>query len=234
MAKAREENKPLVLLEGKTDKAILETAWQKLNPNQECPYVLRAVDPQYGASGGGSGGVKTLAKAIETAHPDDDRQVVALFDRDEAGIKAYQKLSNFFKETALGGGLSVKKSGNKLAFALLLPVPKGREKYAEADNLSIELLFPDEALEQRTADGKGLHLQRPSPEIRVGRKKIATEEVPEIEVPPQYWKIAGDKLAFATQVVPQLEDKFFDAFHLLFENLLKVLTSHQGTDNRPE
>jgi hypothetical protein len=36
----RKTNKPLVITEGKTDKEILETAWQKLYPNAEMPFEI--------------------------------------------------------------------------------------------------------------------------------------------------------------------------------------------------
>ena len=143
----KETQRPLIVTEGKYDTKIMEFAWQKLNEGQECPYNFRPVDPADSAVDGGSGGWDSLKKFIETVHPADMRKAIAIFDRDTAGIKAFDKLSKNFKKWNVYD--SIKVHNNGLAFAMLLPSPSERENYARNECLSIEFMFPDEVLKKR-------------------------------------------------------------------------------------
>jgi len=111
-------NKPLLLTEGKTDKQILEVAWTKCKGSIDQPFIIRAVDPTSGIQGG-AGGAQTLAKMIESIHPEDRRKAIALFDRDQEGVKCFKNLSNNFKTWRNNNDIKI--HGNGLAFAVLLP-----------------------------------------------------------------------------------------------------------------
>lgn len=89
--------KPLILVEGKADKAILETAWNKLNHSRNMPFILRAADPLTGQHGRSGGGANSVKNAIESIHPEDGRKALAIFDHDREGKKAFDKLSNNFR-----------------------------------------------------------------------------------------------------------------------------------------
>lgn len=115
--------KPLVLVEGKTDKKILETAWHKLRPNSEIQIIIRDADTTGGAISGGAGGADALAKMIESIHPEGGIRAVAVFDRDQKGVRNFGQLTKNF--SSWKGHMDIKVHKNEIAFALLLPIPPG-------------------------------------------------------------------------------------------------------------
>jgi predicted ATPase len=216
---------PLILTEGKTDRQILEKAWVKLNGNIVQPFIFRAADPSSGIEGG-SGGAIALARMIESIHPEENRKAIAIFDRDTEGSKSYNKLSNNFK--IWNNDPNVKMHSNELAFALLLPIPSGRETYANHGNLYLEYLFPDETLLCRTLNNRGIEFEDPHIEgIIVGGKhvKFSGQQTfafinNELE---GLRKIRNGKSIFASDIVPYLHPSNFVNFvplFLLFNNIL--------------
>ena len=57
--------KPLLLVEGKYDKIIIEAVWGKLFGKIDLPFTVRAADPAANTSGGGAAGAQSVAKTIE-------------------------------------------------------------------------------------------------------------------------------------------------------------------------
>jgi|GEM_PF-443652 len=223
--------KPLILTEGVTDKMILETAWGKLYPATESPFIFRVADPLASVdAAGGAGGAQSLKRMIESIHPDDGRKVIAVFDRDDEGIKEFEKLSKNF--TRLNGQTDKKHHKNNLAYAILLPVPEFRQNYGTAKNMYIEFMFRDEVLSQKDEAGIGLEVIKPLINaFSIGHKRV--DSVPDgfqqiLQSIPGYEKIESGKVVFAENIVPSLERDAFLAFEELFTICQEIISEYQS------
>lgn len=206
--------KTLIITEGKTDKKILEEAWRKLYPGTEIPYNIRVADTMQGVNGG-AGGAQSVKTMIESIHPEDGRKAIALFDYDEAGIKAFGNLSRNFKKR--NESLTQKRHSNNFAYAVYLTTPEYREDYKNAKNMCIEYMFKDDILSKKNAQNKGLIIKKESPTMSIKGQKI---EVPqnlfsELEF-LGYDTVGGGKDVFAQEIVPSLVREDFLAFETLF------------------
>jgi hypothetical protein len=218
-----ELRRPLVVTEGKTDKDILNEAIKKIN-DTELSIVVRSCDNT--GTGGGSGGAGTLAKLIESIHPEDGRLVIAIFDNDEEGQKEFGKLSKNFLNTTWSE--EVKKHKNGLAWAMLLPEPEFRKGFVDARNLCIEYLFKDAILERKFKNGKQLELKPVQASLILGGHR--QEELP-LEVSAylqeksiQHRKIGSGKDEFAKEIIPTLEKDDFSSFEKIIQNIKKIST----------
>jgi hypothetical protein len=209
----------LLLVEGKTDKSIIETAWGKTRGDL-MPFRIRVADP---AADGSTAGTGMLAKTIEGVHPEDGRCCVALFDCDAEGIKAFNNLSKNFSVTK--ELISLKVHVNKLSYAMLLPAPEFRQQYVDANNHMIEFMFSDEVLEKKV-DGYGLRFKKTDARIIVNGEQIAEPKqflLPGIATEfSAYRKIHDGKDHFAEKIVSTLPAEEFSAFELLFSQLAQV------------
>ncbi|MDM8527161.1 hypothetical protein QUF58_03015, partial [Anaerolineales bacterium HSG24] len=210
-----QNSQPVVYVEGKTDMVILQTAWQKLYGDETMPFRIISLIPdnqKFGAAGVGS-----LTKIIRAVRADSPQLVIGLFDRDSEGIKkGYNQLpKNFLSEDA---ALQAKIARNKKAAAFLLPIPQGRERHAEFENLCIEYLFSDAVLAMKTSDGKGLELVAQQKSVKVGSvtKQFTIED-------SAAHQIKGNKKAFAEQIVPTLDKTEFEAFHAIFTKIERLI-----------
>lgn len=205
---------PVLYVEGKTDRLILEAAYEKLHPGQTRPFQIKECDV-VGGEGGGAGGAQVLGHLISSIGPDSPYAALALFDNDKEGVDVYKKLPAYFVERESSKYSPGKISRSGRAAALLLPVPAGREEYERLLNLPIEFLFSDDVLSRRSSTGRGLELKFPDLEIRVRRHGNPVVETRRSTL-PETREISGGKLAFANEVVPALPKESFSAFERLF------------------
>lgn len=218
---------PLVLMEGVTDISIIETAWKKLNPNVEIPFMIRSADPSANISGGGSGGAGSLAKAIESIHPADGRHVVAVFDHDQEGIKAFDSLSKNFK--VVKARSHEKRHANGYAVALTLAVAGDNLPVVEAKNLCVEYLFDSDVHQLRDEEGRGLEFKEQEIVVAAAGKKIPLSPEQQqlfsgaLGDLSAYRLVSGDKKAFSQNIVPNLEADKFHRFSILFDRISMAL-----------
>lgn len=218
---------PLVLVEGVTDVAILETAWTKLNPGVAIPFLIRSADPLENVPGGGGGGTGSLAKAIESIHPADDRHALAVFDHDLEGIKTFDGLSKNFKMQA--GGTYEKRHANGYAAALTLAVTDENLPAVDAKNLCIEYLFDDNVLQLKDDDGRCLEFKDQELAVNASGKKLAlTAEQQQVLADAlgdlsAYRTISDGKKIFADNIVPTLNAEKFHRFKALFGRIKQAL-----------
>ncbi len=214
----KDSKKSLLLVEGKTDKKIIEIAWRKLR-SSAIPFRIRVADP---AADGSTGGTGMLAKTIEGVHPDDGRCCVALFDQDAEGIKNYEALSKNF--TKMKGENCIKVHVNKVSYGMLLPAPEFRKEYVLAKNHMIEFMFSDEVL-QKKIDGIGLHFKKPIANIVINGVQVIDSSqylLPGVNSDfSAFRKIHNGKDHFAENIVPTLGKSDFSEF----ENLFSILES---------
>ena len=85
---------PVVLTEGRTDAAILSTAWEKRRGG-EPPFRIRSCETGVANAGAGNGGAQSLAVCLKGVASDHPHTVIGMFDYDEPGIKEYRLNKNF-------------------------------------------------------------------------------------------------------------------------------------------
>jgi hypothetical protein len=218
---------PLVLVEGVTDIAILETAWSKLNPGVSIPFLIRSADPLANVLGGGGGGAGSLAKAIESIHPAEDRHVLAVFDHDQEGINTFDALSKSFKIQAEGS--YEKRHANGYSAALTLAVADKHLPTVAANNLCIEYLFDDDVLQIKDDAGRCLALKDQELGVALSGKKLTlTTEQHQLFVGAlgdlsAHRTISSGKKIFADNIVPTLNADKFHRFKALFDRITKAL-----------
>ena len=214
---------PVVYLEGKTDVAILNVAWNKLYPEDEKPFNIKSCDPIPGDDHGGSGGASTLKTFLQTVREDSTHLAIGVFDRDYEGCKEYCGLPAYFDELE---DLDIKVSKNKRAIGFLLPVPEGKEKYSEFNNLYIEFYFSDDVLNRRNADGHGLKFKQAKIEKKLNMlgNPIMSSELSTLNETRQ---IINGKTVFAEDIVPTLDKKEFENFTLLFDQIKQIISDYQ-------
>ncbi|NLI11840.1 MAG: ATP-binding protein [Peptococcaceae bacterium] len=210
---------PIVLTEGKTDKSILRTAWEALYPGSSLPFLIDCCDVLPIDEGeSGAGGYDTLLKSLETARPSNPHIIIGVFDHDKAGVeKGFNKLSKNFIQYQE----NIKIHKNKKAAAVLLPVPPGKEKFAEFLNLPIEFYFSEKALSKKI-DGKGLSLIPQKKQIK-SETGMIIEEMDATE--PYLMKIGNNKKVFSEEIVPTLDKEEFLGFDVLFKQIVSLCST---------
>ncbi|GIO13231.1 hypothetical protein J19TS2_27860 [Cohnella xylanilytica] len=208
--------KPTVITEGKTDKMILETAWSKLYPEREMPFNITSCDLEDGTSGGGAAGCGILRKQLESVRHDSPNIIIGLFDYDQAGMDAFKLDKNY---TLTEGYSNIKRNKNGRGFAVLLPIPEGREDFETTKNLPIEFYF-EEADLRKEVDGYSLGLIQPVLQAKfmgVIVKQFETNEL-------QYAQVESNtKTVFAEKIVPTFEPSSFRNFDMLFSIFDKII-----------
>jgi predicted ATP-binding protein involved in virulence len=208
--KISQNNKPLIICEGKTDVLHIEKAKEKLNIS-DLDIEFYKTPEDWGDSK-----LKTLLENL--AKIPQTKKIIGIFDRDVPKI-----VSDIEME-----GTPIKDFGNNV-FAFCLPVPDSRKDYS---NISIEFFYSDNELKTEK-DGKCLYFDN---ELNFDskRKPISKIESAEDALTKKIWdenignlEWIHSKAAFAKLVSE--DDKFieyfnFDNFKLIF-NKLKEITS---------
>jgi len=223
-ASAAAATKPVLYVEGKTDRAILEVAYRRLFPSQERPFDIKECDVT-GDAKGGAGGAGTLDRFIASVRPDSPSLALALFDRDKEGIDSYRDLPKYFVESPEGQLRSFKLAAGGRAAALILPTPEGRERYAELSNLPIEFMFGDDVLSMKTRAGNGLNLS--FPELVISAKRHGKPVVGSMpNTMPETRVLDSGKGTFAMEIVSTLAAHHFEPFRELFRLIEDILSTH--------
>lgn len=136
----RNQNLPILFVEGKTDKIILENAWAKLYPNEKMPVSIR--------DGQGCDSMKALIRQRESLNP---LKIFWIFDYDDEGFKVQNESFHCGKkdskfEIIQNYQLDIKKDISNEFYLMLLPLVKFDNKnYASTSSKNkhqtIEHLF---------------------------------------------------------------------------------------------
>lgn len=76
--------RPIILTEGKSDKQILDTGWEKLNPEQSIPFKIISSGIQIDEDRR-TGSAETVRRSLEYLSANTDRKIIGLFDNDREG-----------------------------------------------------------------------------------------------------------------------------------------------------
>lgn len=186
------ENKPVLFTEGKTDPLILKEAYNRLFPDEEIPFI-----PFY------CFGHKSVAQIMRDQDIQNDMNglpIFGLFDFDKA-FNTFNGFNDDFLIDNYSTGF-VKQLTGKEVYAMMLPVTENGIKkqvinittnqcYNDRSVMTIEHLFFD-------------HVD-------------AANFKEDTSIPGNPKRFVGDKVNFAKNVVPSLNDDAFEIFRPMFE-----------------
>jgi AAA15 family ATPase/GTPase len=196
-----ERSKIIVITEGKTDKKLLEIAWDKLYPGIECPFkfISSGIQIDENTRTGNADSVRRTIETLSTFFS--DLKIVGLFDNDREGYEQFKGLRQaVFEPHNLGQ--NHRKHLEKDIFGLVLPIPAFRENYINPTSLTqryfvIEHYFSDEFLELSNMKGESI--------------------LPAVPI----FEIKGDKNQFSQEAIAFEADIFIN-FNLLFDAILQL------------
>ncbi len=191
---------PILIVEGKTDKWILEKAWNALNPGQALPFEIYP-SGLYININESEGSADQAKRSIELISPmiDDQKTIVCLLDNDREGNEQFKGFSTKIFESYNLNNLS-RKHKTKNIYGLLLPVPSHRNSFFGNKIihrfLEIEHYFDDTVLNQYRLKGDKI---TPDSSVFNIRKK--------------------NKTTFANANIDNLHSDKFNHFNLLFDKI---------------
>lgn len=189
----------IVLTEGKTDTQILREAWKKLYPSKVCNFII---EPRTGAE---TLRIDLLGKSQDK---DFNKQVIGIFDNDVEGNNKYKTLQDSFTDIS-SSIYTLQKSKNNNVYALLLPIPIGREVYVPHKRskkcLEIEHYFDDATLKK--------YFGKNSFKDCDYRKNSVGKAIELLEIPN------SSKQQFADKIVQNSSKIDFSNFKILFEKI---------------
>ena len=202
---------PIVIVEGKSDKFILEKAWQALNPQSAIPFDIypSGIYIDVNESEGNADQVK---RAIELISPmiDGSKTIVGLFDNDREGNEQFKGLNKKIFEDHNNQKIS-RKHKTKNIYGLLLPVPDNRKNFVGEKIIQrffeMEHYFDDGILNQYNLRG-----DKVAPDSSVFTIK------------------SKNKISFAENKIGELDSAKFSNFTILFQKLTDLI-NNAGTNN---
>jgi predicted ATP-binding protein involved in virulence len=189
--------RPLLIVEGRSDEIILNTAWQKLF-SSPIPFDIQAAGIEADLTKR-NGNAEQLRRTIEFVATISERTIIGLFDNDREGNERFKGLhKNTFEDWS--DNCEIRKHRTAKVWGILLPVAVGREAFVTANinyrHLVIEHYFSDELLSLHGMKGD----------------KIMTTEV---------YEVCGDKIKFAEKSC-DFDDVEFEGFRMLFSRLADI------------
>ena len=145
-----EKEKIIVITEGKTDKKILEKAWEKLYPDSDCPmhFIASGFHLEDEKKTGNARDARNTVEFVSSII--NDIKLVGLFDNDREGN---EQLSGFRKEIFEPFDINSFqiKHKTKDIYGLCLPIPENRIKFVTNNKLTqrylvMEHYFSDEII----------------------------------------------------------------------------------------
>lgn len=223
-----ENNMPHVVVEGKTDVKILESAFRKLFPNSQffCNFI----------HAGGATNITNYLKTARVLSKELPHPIIGLFDRDAEGIKQMKELKNK-KQVGENDFASISKDRQIYAGTLPLhseikeienEIKENIEKNFTTLPVPIEYMFPTDIVNRAVEEGYiGLDdriAKANDPEFPTDIN--ITEELS--KVLPKEYQYFSQKVRQKTKVkyadwVVDLDKEYFKYFVPLFEQLKEVI-----------
>jgi len=195
----RSSTRPILFVEGPSDVSILNTAYIKLYPDKDIPILIQDAFDR--------GFIRTLLARSEIFNTYTDKHFFALFDFDDA-YDDWRALGGEHQITDIGLGLC-RKLSNKNAHTFLLPISENTLKdqvWDEANPIEKIKPKPHFCIEHIFWEAPG------------SESWFRTEEKTRII------KFKGDKVKFAKEVVPKLDNSYFEVFRPMFEFIVSVVS----------
>lgn len=199
-----QDEKPILLTEGKTDKRLIETAWNKLYPTIDIPYYVISPGTNSIVDNDKTANADSVRRTLEYASTFIDKKIVGLFDNDKEGREQFNGLKgNIFEPYQPDS--DVRKHLEKDIWGLCLPVPDFRSIFITENSITqryfvIEHYFTNEILDTHNMKGESI---------------LGTE----------VFVIQGDKNNFSTNINTETGNTFTH-FQELFNKLNELLDIH--------
>lgn len=196
-----EDQRPIIITEGKTDKKILRTAWEKLYPTTSPPFkiISSGIDIDEEKR---TGNAEAVRRTIEYLSTITDLTIIGLFDNDREGNEQFKGLNkSIFSRHECN--VFHRKHNTKNVFGLILPPTPERSIFVTPEKITqryfvIEHYFGNEVLEKFGLKGENI---------------LHTDV---FEINPQ------NKNSFANQL--ENEDKeIFTGFTILFDKIKELI-----------
>jgi len=195
---------PIVIVEGKTDKWILEKAWNALFPNRAMTFEIYPSGAYLNVDDS-EGSAFQVCRSIELISPMTDvgKTIIGLFDNDREGNDRYKQLSNKIFESYSIGTFE-RKHKTKNIYGMLLPMPDNREYFVGSKLiqrfLEIEHYFDDEILTKYNLRG-----DKVAPDSRVFNIN------------------SNHKTSFSRDKIDNLAEDDFENFRLVFDKIAALI-----------
>lgn len=136
--------KPLLLLEGKSDKQIISCAWNKLHPGVELPFDIKWPNEPH------TGGARDVQKQLNYFVQHGNQKVLGMYDSDQQGMNNFNGTSYKPQDFTASSNISgLKISGN--VGVTYIPSFTGRDVYfnenPQLSFLVLEMYFSDTDLQ---------------------------------------------------------------------------------------
>ena len=196
-----DNDKPILLTEGKTDKKLIETAWEKLNPNLELPYNIISPGTNSLNDDDKSANADSVRRALEYVSTFLDKKIIGIFDNDREGREQFNGLKSAIFEPYNSAG-NIRKHLEKDIWGFCLPTPEFRSNFITENSITqryfvIEHYFSDEILDRFNMKGEN----------------ILTTDV---------FEISGSKNNFSIDVNTEPQESF-ESFQILFEKIAELV-----------
>ncbi len=203
-SKIKQYVKPILIVEGKTDKWIVEKSWGKLFPVEDMPFEVYP-SGIYINMDESEGNADQVQRTIQLISPmiNGDKIIIGLFDNDREGNEKFKGLNNKIFENYRVTNIA-RKHKTKNIYGLLLPVPNNRSCFVgnklTQRFLEIEHYFSDSVLQNNNLKGDKIVADS---QIFTIRKK--------------------NKTKFSNKLIDDLDPSEFDNFRLLFEKIKEII-----------
>ncbi|MDD3897204.1 MAG: hypothetical protein PHU04_05225 [Candidatus Peribacteraceae bacterium] len=207
------ESMSLIITEGKTDEVILTAAWDKLYPQERMPFRIVSSALK---RGGGDGGAGVLSTVLDATTSNQNAKIIGIYDRDNEGINQFHgRASSHWNDV----DDALKSAHDSKTYAVLLPVPKGREVHETEKILCIEYYFTDEILQKFfPGSKKEARIMRDKNGIQI-RDENGSPVVQDIVLISNN---SNAKTNFANSIVPKLRQQDFANFKVLFDRIKMI------------
>lgn len=197
------QNKPILFTEGNSDPIILKEVWGRLYPEVEMPFEI--------SFGHGCQYLRLLLQN-EKFLGETEKPVFGLFDFDVA----WNEWNSVKGETPLiednpYNGI-IKKVKDKDSYAMLIPIPDQAEIKKLVIKKDLQTFEGESKVEMEHlfySDETKTHFKEEN--LVGGGKSIEISD--------------SQKMKFATEVVPDLADEYFQVFKPMFDNMIRIIGS---------
>ena len=203
-------NLPILIVEGKTDKWIIEKAWNSLRPNNAMPFEIYP-SGLYINENDSEGNADQARRSIELISPmiNEGKIIIALFDNDREGNEQFKGLSKKIFENHSASNYT-RKHKTKNIYGQLLPIPESRSNFV-GDKIIQRFLEIEHYFNDATLNTFNLKGDKVAPDSSVFNIR------------------SNNKTSFAENGISGLNSSDFSNFSILFDKLNELIISSQAT-----
>ncbi len=224
-----QQRMPHIIVEGITDKTIMDAAYRKLYPKDKTICEFLHAD--------GASNIPPYLKSLKTLSKELDHAVIGLFDRDQEGRK---QIHDFINQPNINGTGFYEISSERQLYAGMLPLPQNLSSIEENINkklgsdislpIPIEFMFPSTVINEALTNGyielEDRIAKANDPELPT---RINLSDLYSNHLEHDYVYLAKkvkkeSKVKFSKWVADQPAESF-ENFRDLFEQLIKVIES---------